>query len=78
MIITATTKPLRVDTRTKGKTYSENLEGDASKDTPQGTAYPFDSKEVQPGESFTIGDDVDLVGVKRLGDAAQPNAQDAA
>lgn len=78
MIITATNCAVRVDTRTKGKTYSEGLEGDASKDTPQGTAYPYDSKELKPGESYTIGDDTDVVQVARLGDAAQPNGQDPA
>ncbi|CDN87314.1 hypothetical protein BN948_01734 [Hydrogenophaga intermedia] len=78
MIITATSQPLRVDYRVQGKTYSENMEGDASKDTAEGTVYPFDSKEVAPGEAYPVPGNADVLRIVRLGGAAQPNAQDAA
>lgn len=75
MIITATTRRLRVDTRTAGKSYSESSEINPNQDTAERSVYPFDSRELNTGESLTLSDDVELVGVKRLGDNAQPTEQ---
>lgn len=57
MIVTATTKRLRVDYRIKGKTYSHQFpEGRAPENTAERSDYPYDSQDVEPGVSFTVPD----------------------
>lgn len=76
MQITATNKPLRVDYRVKGKTYSEGSE-QGHYDEGDRSTWPFDSVELAVGQSINLGEGDTLVRVTPLGDAAQPVEQPA-
>lgn len=65
MIITANLTRLRVDFRMPGKFYSATPpEGTPPADSATNSDYPFDSKDLEVGESVTLPDDVTFLRVK--------------
>lgn len=62
MKITATTTRLRADYRLAGKVYNENAEAGVF-DDGQRTTYPFDSTDIEVGQSFDLPAGADLVRV---------------
>lgn len=55
MIVTATTKRLRVDYRAVGKFYNASVpDGSVPQNTPTHSDYPFDSQDVEIGQSFEV------------------------
>jgi len=54
MKITATTVRIRVDYRIDGKFYSQGSQEEPSFDDGARTSYPFDSKDLEVGESFDV------------------------
>lgn len=71
MKVTATNVRVRVDYRTEGKFYSQGSQEEPSFDDGARTSYPFDSKDLEVGESFEVaGELVRVVAYK-------PTAPDA-
>ena len=68
MLITATNRPLRVDYKINGKFYnpSEASEGQPQTNSDTHSTFPFDSQELQPGESFNRTD-AEVIRVVELG-----------
>jgi hypothetical protein len=62
MKITATTSRLRVDYRLAGKVYNESAEVGVF-DDGQRTSYPFDSTDVDAGQTFDVPAGADVVRV---------------
>jgi hypothetical protein len=54
MKVTATTFRLRVDYRIDGKFYNNGSQEDAATDGSEFSSYPFDSKDLEIGESFDV------------------------
>lgn len=73
MKITATNATLRVDYRIAGKFYNQGSlpEGTVPQNTAERSDYPFDSAEVQPGESWD-SNGADVLRVVELGGNAGP------
>ena len=60
MEIKATDKALRVDYRLAGKTYGAPQAG-APEDSPTSTTFPFESTDVQPGQTFALPEGAEFV-----------------
>ena len=54
MKVTATNFRVRVDYRIDGKFYSDGSQEEVSFDDGERTSYPFDSKDLEIGESFEV------------------------
>lgn len=73
MKITATTATLRIDYRIQGKFYNQGSlpEGTVPQNGAERSDYPFDSAEVQPGESWE-SNGAEVIRVVELGGNAGP------
>lgn len=75
MKVTATNARLRVDYRATGKFYNAGSSEEAPFNTASRSSYPFDSKDLEIGESFEVdGELVRVVEYKPL-QAGQPEIE---
>lgn len=58
MKVTATNARLRVDYRATGKFYNAGSSEDAPFNTATHSSYPFDSQDVEVGDSFEVAGEI--------------------
>lgn len=70
MQITATDKPLRVDYRVAGKTYNQSAEPSGPYNNDTASTYPFDSADLQPGETLNVSGGTKVIRIVETGGIA--------